>query len=168
MQHTSPRCHGLSAKHEIPLSHIVILPLGWPVLTLFGKSEHQARHLLTTMEWLWFYHNWESNLHTLLLGIMSPQPKWGDILLLVWIPLELGIRVASCLHSIFSTNGWILTKLAQTHYWEGGKKWFRFWWPWSHFQGHTSNLNYQILTKKAYLHPISWTKWRILAKFHIL
>ena len=34
----------------------------------------------------------------------------------------IGICVASCLHSITWTNGWILTKLAQTHYWEGGKK----------------------------------------------
>ena len=31
-----------------------------------------------------------------------------------------GIRVASW------TNGWILTKLAYTHYWEGGKKWLDF------------------------------------------
>ena len=52
----------------------------------------------------------------------------------VQIPLELreklnacgvdpvSLRVASCLHSVSWTNGWILTKHAQTHYWEGGKK----------------------------------------------
>ena len=32
------------------------------------------------------------------------------------------ICVASFLHSISWTNGWNLTKLAQTHYWEGGMK----------------------------------------------
>ena len=37
--------------------------------------------------------------------------------------------LSSCLHSIFWTNGWILTKLTHTHYWDGGKKW-------SDFKGH--------------------------------
>ena len=36
------------------------------------------------------------------------------------------VGVASCLHSIYWTNRWILTKLAQTHYWEGEKKWLDF------------------------------------------
>ena len=36
------------------------------------------------------------------------------------------VRVASCLHFIFWTSGWILTKLTQTHYWDGGKKWLDF------------------------------------------
>ena len=33
-----------------------------------------------------------------------------------------GVDVASCLHSISSTNEWILTKLTQTHYLDAGKK----------------------------------------------
>ena len=38
-----------------------------------------------------------------------------------------GVGVASCLHSITYTNGSILTKLAQTHYWEGvGEEVIRF------------------------------------------
>ena len=37
-----------------------------------------------------------------------------------------GVCIASCLHCVFWTNGWILTKLAQTHYWDGGKKWLDF------------------------------------------
>ena len=36
------------------------------------------------------------------------------------------VRIASCLHSISCNNGWILTKLAQTRYWDGGKKWWDF------------------------------------------
>ena len=48
-----------------------------------------------------------------------------------------------------------------------GKEMTRFWWPWPHFQGHTS-FECQILTKKACLHPISWTKWWILAKLYVL
>ena len=120
-----------------------------------------------------------------------------------------GVRVAPCLYSFSRTNGWILTKLAQTHYWENWldfgdldlffKKslsapyllnqmtdsgqtsyiltlgWFkdliRFWWPWPNFQGHHTikTLKFSNLwPKKACLHPISWTKWWILAKLHIL
>ena len=50
----------------------------------------------------------------------------------------------------------------------GEKEGVKFWWPWPHFQGHISTLNYQILTKKTCLHPISWTKWQILAKLHTI
>ena len=32
------------------------------------------------------------------------------------------IRIASCLLSVFWTSGWVLTKLAQTHYLDEGKK----------------------------------------------
>ena len=45
-----------------------------------------------------------------------------------------------------------------------GKEMIRFWWPWSHFQGHTSTL----VAKKACLHAMSWTKWWILAKLYVL
>ena len=48
------------------------------------------------------------------------------------------------------------------------KEVIRFWWPWSHFQGHTSTDMFKFWPKKACVHPISWTKWRILAKLHIL
>ena len=30
-------------------------------------------------------------------------------------PVGVGVRVVSCLHAVFWTNGWILSKLAQTH-----------------------------------------------------
>ena len=41
---------------------------------------------------------------------------------------SVGVCIASCLHSVFwtSTCIWILTKLTQTHYWEGWKKWLEF------------------------------------------
>ena len=184
-----------------------------------------------------------------------------------------GVRVASCLHSISWTNVWILT--SQTHYWDGEKKWLdfgdldlifnvtlalwnfqiltkklvctlslepndgfwpnfiydnmgwfkdlirflwpwsnfqghhtiitvkmslvctlspepiggfwpnlhrntfgtwekndRFWWPWLHVKGHTSTLNVKFWPKifdiKACLHPMSWSKWWILAKLYVL
>ena len=41
-------------------------------------------------------------------------------------PDPVGFHVAHCVHSISWTNGWILTKLAQIHFWEGGKKWLDF------------------------------------------
>ena len=59
--------------------------------------------------------------------IMSPHPKEkGDILLLVLFGVGVRVRVVSCLHSISWTNLWILAKLAQTHYWKGGKNWLDF------------------------------------------
>ena len=64
------------------------------------------------------------------------------------------VSVAHCLHSISLTSGWILTKLAQTHYWEGRRKEvFRYWWPWPHFQGQPTFWNFQILTKIRSLGP---------------
>ena len=41
-------------------------------------------------------------------------------------PVGVGVLVVHCLHSVSWTNWWSLTKLAQTHYWEGGKKWLDF------------------------------------------
>ena len=57
--------------------------------------------------------------------IMSPQLK-GSGATYCFGADPIGIHVASCLHSIFWTNGWILTKLAHMHYWDGGKKWLDF------------------------------------------
>ena len=56
-------------------------------------------------------------------------------------PVGVGVLVVYCLHTVSWTNWWSLTKLAQTHYSEGGKKW-RFWWHWPHFQGHTSTWKF--------------------------
>ena len=45
---------------------------------------------------------------------------WGDTAFGVDpVHILVNIHIAFCLHS---DNGWILTKLAQTHYWDGGKK----------------------------------------------
>ena len=66
------------------------------------------------------------------------------------------------------TNGWILTKLAQMHNWERGKKILDFFYLDLIFKVTPALWNFQILTKKACLHPICWTKWSILAKLHIL
>ena len=76
-----------------------------------------------------------------------------------------GVRIAA-LHLL---NQWVdLTKLAQTHYWEGGKKWLDFGDTDLIFKITPALWNFKILTKKACLLPISWTKWRILAKLYIL
>ena len=100
---------------------------------------------------------------TCILCSPPPQTEVGVIWLLVRIPL------ASCLHSISWTNGWILT-----HYWGRGKKWLDFGdldlifkvtpalWnfqivtkkaclQWG--QGHTSTLNYPVLTQKSLSAP---------------
>ena len=66
--------------------------------------------------------------------------------------------------SLSWTKRCILTKLLGR-----GIEVIKLLWPWPHFQGHTSTLNYRMFTKKkACLHPISWTEWRILAKLHVL
>ena len=50
----------------------------------------------------------------------------------------------------------------------GGGEMIRFWWPWPHFQGLTSTLKFSNFDQKACLLHISWTKWWILVKLHIL
>ena len=88
-------------------------------------------------------------------------------IVLVQIPVGVGILDGHCLHSISWTNWWSSTKLAQTHYWEGGKKWLDFGDIDLIFKVIPALWNFKILTKKACLHPISWGKWRILTKIHI-
>ena len=82
-------------------------------------------------------------------------------------PFGVGVLVVHCLHSDSWTNRWSLTKLAQTQYWEGGKKWLDFGDTDLIFKVIPALWIFQILTKKAFLHPISWSKWRILTKTHI-
>ena len=55
------------------------------------------------------------------------------------------VGIASCLYSITWPNRWISFSRSYQHF-----EIFKFW------------------PKKACLHPISWTKWRILAKLHTL
>ena len=75
----------------------------------------------------------------------------------------------SFLSALYLLNQWVDFDQTCTDTLLGrGKEVVGFWWPWPHFQGHTSTLNYQILTKKSLSAPISWTKWRILAKLHVL
>ena len=64
------------------------------------------------------------------------------------------ISVASCLHSISWTNGWILTKLAQTHYWEGGKKLLNLSDLEFIFKVTPALWSFQIWPKKACLHSL--------------
>ena len=82
--------------------------------------------------------------------IMSPHPTpttKGERAHIAFGVDPISLCIASCLHSISWTNGWILTKLAQTHYWMGEEV-IRFWWPWPHFQGHTSTLKFSNFDQK--------------------
>ena len=88
------------------------------------------------------------NFHWLIMGkvkIIPPNRRGGGGHIAFGAD-PFGIRIASCLHSISWTNGWILTKHAQTHYWEEEQKWLDF----------------------GDLDPIFWTKWWILAKLYVL
>ena len=76
----------------------------------------------------------------------------------------------ACLHSLLNQ----MTDSGQTSY-IVTLGWFkdlvRFWWPWPNFQGHHTIKTVKIFKfspKKACLHPVSWTKWRILSKLHTL
>ena len=64
--------------------------------------------------------------------------------------------------------GWILAKLAQIHYWDWGKKWLGFVDHDLIFKVTPALWMSNFLPKKSCLHPISWTKWRILAKLYVL
>ena len=65
-------------------------------------------------------------------------------------PVSFRARAASCLHSIFWTNGWILTKLAL----EGGNKWLDFY-SYTIFEV-TSNFDQKHLSAPCLLNQISW------------
>ena len=102
----------------------------------------------------------------------SPQPKgMGNILLLVWILSASGS--AWLLVCTLSPDQWVdFDQTCTDTLLVRGKEVIRLWWPWPLFQDQTSTLKFSNFEKKkkkrACLHHISWTKWRILAKLHIL
>ena len=61
------------------------------------------------------------------------------------------------MHSISWTNGWSLTKLAYTHYWEGRKKWLDIGDLDIIFKVTPALWIFKFWPKKAFLHPVSWT-----------
>ena len=73
-----------------------------------------------------------------------------------------------CLQSVSWSSWWILTKLAQKHHWDKGKKWLDFGDLDFIFQVTPALWMSNVDQKKACLHPISWTKWWILAKLYVL
>ena len=81
---------------------------------------------------------------------MSAQPKGGGGHIAFGAD-PVGVRVAHCLRSISWTSGCILTKLAQTHYWEGGNKWLDFRDLYLIFKFTAALRNFQILTKKKFV-----------------
>ena len=84
--------------------------------------------------------------------IMSP-PSEGEGWHIAFGGDPIGIGVAHCLHSIYWTNRWILTKLAQTHYWKKGKKWIDFGDLYLIFKVTPTLWNFQILTKTSLCAP---------------
>ena len=68
-------------------------------------------------------------------------------------PFGVGVRVAHYLHSISWTKGWILTKLAQIRYCEGGKKWLDFGDLDRIFNVTPALLSFQILPQKSLSAP---------------
>ena len=99
-----------------------------PILLLCplkGSNRNQTKMLILVNQTNHFQHVTKplqvtsiSSFHYLV-----PQTKGeGRNIVLVRNPVGVGILVVHCLHSVSGTNWWGLTKLAQTHYWEGGKK----------------------------------------------
>ena len=87
-----------------------------------------------------------------------------DILLLVRIPLASALLFVYTL--ISWTNGWILTKHAQTHYWEGLKKWLDFGDLDLIFKVRPALWNFQILTQKSLSAPYFLNQMTVLVKLH--
>ena len=73
-----------------------------------------------------------------------------------------------CLHSISWTNRWILTKLAQKDHWDKGRMWLDFGDLGLIFKVTSTLWMSNFDSTKACLHLISWTKWWIQAKLHVL
>ena len=67
-------------------------------------------------------------------------------------------RPRSFLSALYLLNQWVdFGQTCKDILLGGGKDVIRFWWPWPHFQGHTSTLKFSSFDKKkkkAYLHPI--------------
>ena len=98
---------------------------------------------------------------------LVPQPKGrGEILF--WCGTRRRWRPGCSLSALYLLNQLVEFDQTCTDTLLGGRKEvIRFWWHWPHFQGHTSTLKYSNFDQKACLHPISWSKWRILTKIHI-
>ena len=84
--------------------------------------------------------------------IMSPQPKGSGGTYCFWC--RSCWRLCSFLSALYLLNQWVDFDQTCTNTLLGvGKEVIKFWWLWPHFQGHTSTLNYQILTKKSLSAP---------------
>ena len=86
-------------------------------------SEWQCDHGLHCLPWaVWILR---ISMITKFIFLCPPNRRGGgDILLMVRI-LSTSMLLLVCTQAP-EPNEWILTKLAQTHYWEGGKKWLDF------------------------------------------
>ena len=71
---------------------------------------------------------------------------------IIGIIKRIGVRIASCLHSTSWTNGF-WPKLAQTQYWDEGKKWLDFGDLDLIFKVTPTLWNFQILTKESFPAP---------------
>ena len=92
------------------------------------------------LSWMCVYHNDSKSLHCLpfSLHLIILYPRWYTLILVLIQSASASAFLLVCTHTTW-TNWLVLTKDA--HYSEGGNKW-------PHFQGHTSTLKFQILTKK--------------------
>ena len=101
-------------------------------------------------------------------NILLCPPNWRGRGHIAFGTDPVSVNVAHCLHSISWTNGWILTKLAQTHYLEGGKKCLDFRWHWPHFEGHTGTLNFSNSDQKRLCAPYLLNQMTDSGQTHVL
>ena len=149
---------------------------------LFNSRDVLFCHGLTCKNPKWVKHFYKTPVKTFThihkRIFMSPQPKGRGTYCFWCGSRRCWRRRPRCSLSApyrlkFRTNGWILTKLAQTHYWEGRKKWLDFGDLDLIFKVTPALWNFQILTRNLIctlslepndgfwptcLHPISWTK----------
>ena len=121
--------------------------------TIYGHGSHLVH--VPLIIWIHFRPPWPIEAPQ---EIMSPQPNGGGggrggVRHIAFDAEPVRVGVARCLYSISWTNGWILTKLADTLL--GGRKEVIRLWPWPHFQGHTSTLKFSNFDQKQLVYTLS-------------
>ena len=133
-------------------------------LSLTSSRISNDRFLMTWLIWIWRYCNAVGNFRPsicvhITMRNMMPYSRflflWPRTCEQIWNrgADPAGVRVASFLHSISWTNGWILTKLPKTHYWDREKKWLDFDDIDLIFMVTPALWNFQILTKNIFSAP---------------
>ena len=147
--------------------HLVESRRGVGEYCFWCRSHRRPRSFLSS---LYLLNQWVDFDQTCTDIIGRGGKKWLDFgdLDLIFKHFEILTKMLVCTHLLNQMTVSDQTSYVVTLGWF--KDLIRFLWPWPNFQGHHTIKTdiFKFWPKKACLHPVSWTKWQILAKIHIL